>query len=601
MDIIQRENISVLHKKIPWVIIVFFIFYASVVARLYYLQIIEYQYYDRLSTDIVLREDEIVARRGNIVDRNGIVIASDRLYHSVALVPQFIDNASQTIDSLAQVISIDQEKAIQKYKANHYLPPFLPREIIADADFETIAHLSEFIGNGLHFTEEDPLRGVVIRTMPIRYYLYPDYFAHVLGYMREIDKDHLGYLKESTYKELYSLGDLVGASGLERQYDVYLKGYDGVKAHVVDAKGREIVGLKDVDVIKKKLERPARDGYTLVTALDFYAQQSAADAMKGQKGAVVAMNPQTGEVLVLYSAPTFDGNRITKVIDKEYWKHINLDSDRFLFNRALQAMYPPASTYKPMVLAAGIDKGVIKPDRTKYACGGGVQFGNRFFKCWSKGHGIVDAVKSLAQSCDVFYYRVGMQLGVDGIAEYANVFGYGQKTGIDLPFEKSGLVPTKEWKQKRHKQAWVESETLSVAIGQSYDLATPLQSAVATALIANGGYHVVPQVAKEILSADGRQVIKKMTPMRSPTAMLHSEALEWAKKGMIEVVQGAGTARKLKQNPYRIAGKTGTAQVIGHDSRVKMTAHTENHALFNAFAPYDDPQIVVSVIVENGK
>ena len=230
-----------------------------------------------------------------------------------------------------------------------------------------------------------------------------------------------------------------------------------------------------------------------------------------------------------------------------------------------------------------------------------MQFGNRFFHCWKAGgHGSVTAISGLAQSCDVFFYKAGLLLGVDRLARYARIFGFGSLTGIDLPGEKPGLVPTTEWKQKYLHQPWQESETLSISIGQGYDLVTPLQNAVAVSMIANGGYKVTPHLGKALVDASHTTVKEISYPMQT-TELTGAKALDWVKKGMIEVVHGHGTAGALKGSPFKIAGKTGTAQVIGHQSKAKRTKSTENHALFIAFAPYDNPKIAVSVMVENGK
>ena len=292
---------------------------------------------------------------------------------------------------------------------------------------------------------------------------------------------------------------------------------------------------------------------------------------------------------------------LPKKIDKPYWQMLNLHLDKFLYDRAIQAMYPPGSTYKPVTLISGLKSGVVDPLKTHFNCGGGLQFGNRYFHCWNKGgHGSVGAVRSLGQSCDVFFYNVGIKAGVDTIAKYADILGMGRVTGIDIPFEKGGLVPSSAWKEKRYKQKWIESETLSIAIGQGYDLVTPLQNAKLAAMIANGGYEVTPHLGVEIRDRNGLVISKIEQPLKT-TELSGDEAVTWAQKGMIEVVHGAGTARKLQSSPYKIAGKTGTAQIIGHDSGKAKTKHTEDHGLFIAFAPYDDPKIAVSVIVENGR
>jgi penicillin-binding protein 2 len=369
----------------------------------------------------------------------------------------------------------------------------------------------------------------------------------------------------------------------------------------VDARGREVNQTEDLRILQKSATVDPLQGLVLKSTLDFKTQVLAAKLFENKKGALVAMDPRTGEIISLYSSPGFDANRITKNIDKKYLSHINLHEDKILFNRTIQAMYPPASTYKIVTLTAGIESGVIDPEKTSFNCSGGLRFGNRFFKCWrSGGHGRVNTIRALGQSCDVFFYQLGLLVGVDGLAKYAKMFGLNASTGIEIPFEKSGLIPSKEWKKKRYNQDWIESETLSIAIGQSYDLVTPLQNVVVASIVANGGYTIKPHLGKALLDAEGN-VVREIKHEKTATELVASKALEWVKKGMIEVVHGQGTAVRLKQSPFKIAGKTGTAQVISHGSKGIKGQSTEAHALFVAFAPYDDPKIAVSVIVEHGR
>lgn len=599
------ENTAALQGKLAFVTLIILAFFGVIAARLFYLQIVNGPKYLKLATETFVREEEVVARRGDILDRNGVKIADTRPYFEITLTPQYVDDRDLVIRNLVALLPGIRPENVAKRLADAYAEPrFMPVAVALDVPFDWAAKLRERLMPEYGPDSSVDLNGVELRVTPIRRYLYPELFAHVLGYLREVDQAGLDKLA-GDYPGYYSRGDLIGAAGVEKSYDLELKGRDGVNGRVVDARGREAARIEDVKVLQQAGTIVPVAGYHLRTTLDFGAQEAARasfvdkDGVVLKKGAVVALDPRNGEVIALYSSPTFDANRVMKNSDPAYWKKINLDEDKYLFNRAVQAMYPPASTYKPIGVAAGLATGAIDPIETKFTCRGGMSFSNRFFKCWHAGHGTLDVVHGLAQSCDVFFYNVGLKVGVDGLAKYAGILGFGFPTGIDIPFERPGLVPTKAWKKKRYGQDWIDSETLSVSIGQSYNLATPLQLAKMAAMIANGGYSVTPHVGQAVLNPDG-SLYRAVEWPKVPTEIADSEAVEWAKKGMIEVVHGAGTARRLQASPYKIAGKTGTAQVIGHESKARRTKDTVNHGLFIGFAPYDDPKIAVSVIVENG-
>lgn len=600
MALFKEHSVTFLHRKIPWIIILVSVVFLIVAGRLYYLQVLQGQHYNDLATEIFIREEELVAKRGNIVDRFGKVIADSRAYFEITITPQYVSNGKKVIRDIVEILPEISADDIQKELSNaRYEPKFKPVSVVKDVPYELVAKLQEYLAPVYDENSPYDLSGVSVRYIPMRRYIYPHLFSHSLGYLKEIDKPGLKKAKKK-YPGLFSLGDLTGAAGVERTYDVALKGLDGVWGRVVDARGREIQTKGDLQLLRQQVSNDPISGYTLRTSLDFRAQKVAQDALTGKHGAVVAMDPNTGEVIALYSSPGFDANRLGKIVDKKYWAKINLDEDKYLFNRATQAMYPPASTYKVVALSAGINTGKIDPQKTYFTCRGGMSFGNRFFKCWNKGgHGRVNAVRALAQSCDVYFYRLGLMLGVDGLAKYARIFGLGQKTGIDIPYETSGLVPTQKWKETYRKEKWMESETLSVAIGQSYNLTTPIQNAVVASMVANGGYRVRPHIGLEVLDHQGT-VIKKIPVKKEKTMLAGTDALKWVQKGMIEVIHGAGTAKRLRRSPYKIAGKTGTAQVVGHDSKVRGKKAVA-HALFISYAPYYDPKIAVAVMVEHGR
>lgn len=600
MSLREEPKLASLQSRLNFLYLIVIGFVSILIGRLYYLQIKMGEKYSKLATEIVVREEQVYAKRGNITDRNGKVLASSRSYFEVTITPQYLKKKKFVIKTLAGILNLTEKEINKKLKKAIYQPRFMPVVIAEDLDYDQVAKLNELLSPIYDDKSAVQLEAVSLRAYPIREYLYPEPFSHALGYLTEVSKEKLKKY-EKLYPGVYSRGDLTGASGLERAYDVELKGQDGQIARIVDARGREMDAFDDLLVIKQKATISPVSGYVLKTTLDFDAQLAAQKALGERKGAVVAIDPNTGEVLTLISTPGFDANRILKNVDKKYWQHINLHEDKILFNRAVQAMYPPASTYKPLALVAAIEEKAIDPETTKFSCHGGLHYAGRYFKCWRRGgHGTLSAVHGLSQSCDVYFYQIGKRLGVDGLAKYAKIFGYGEKTGIEIPYEKSGLVPTKAWKKRRYNQEWFDSETLSVSIGQSYNLVTPLQMAKMVSLIANDGYYITPHLGKEILDRNGK-VFKKISYPKKPSSLKGAKSLEWARKGMIEVVHGYGTAKRLRKSPYKIAGKTGTAQVIGHDSGRRKTKNTQDHGLFIAFAPYDNPKIAVAVIVENGR
>ncbi|MBI2339484.1 MAG: penicillin-binding protein 2 [Deltaproteobacteria bacterium] len=593
----REEDVSSLQNKISIVLIVVSAFILIVLVRLFYLQVMKGKEYQTLSEQISVREEELRARRGLILDRNGKVLADNRPYFEIDIIPQDLRNRVETIESLTRLIPLPAEEIEQKLENARGEPPFLPVVLVPDAPYEWVAKIREYQRPEYDAEATYYLEGVEVRASPLRVYLYPELFSHVLGYLKEIDKKTLEAFREK-YPDRYSRGDLMGASGVEGAYDLDLRGEDGMKARVVDARGTEIRGSAEIDLLREQASFAPVDGNHLVTTLDYDAQTAAASFFEGKRGAVVALDPNTGELLVLFSSPGYNGNRITKKIDKPYWQKINLDPDKYLYNRAIQAAYPPGSIYKIVTAMAGLASGKVTP-QTTFGCGGGLQFGNRFFKCWNKGgHGAVSLLRGIAQSCDVYFYNMGLKAGVDGLSQQARLFGLGQKTGIEIAFEQPGLIPSSEWKMRRYNQPWIDSETLSIAIGQGYDLLTPLQASVMVGMLANGGRPLKPHLGKAVLNPARERVREIRAEPGSP--VLPPENLKLVQQGVIDVVHGAGTATRLAASPYKIAGKTGTAQVIGHDTGIVASGRTLPHGWFVAYAPYDDPKIAVAVIVENG-
>ncbi|MEP7028932.1 MAG: penicillin-binding protein 2, partial [Candidatus Eisenbacteria bacterium] len=426
------------------------------------------------------------------------------------------------------------------------------------------------------------LPNVEVVVSPRRFYPLGLAAAHILGYAGEINDAELETRKDKGYR----IGDLIGRSGLERSYEEALRGKDGHQYVVVNALGRRVGTLEDIPPV------PPRPGEDLKLALDLDVQQALEGAMANvARGAAVAIDPRTGGILAMVSRPSFDPNEFARGLSRARWQEFMTDDAYPLLNRAIQAAYPPGSTYKVVTSLAGLEENAIDPTtHFPVSCTGGYRYGNRYYKCWNhSGHGSLALTAALAQSCDVYYYQLGLRVGVDGLALWAQKMGLGAKTGIDLPQERSGLIPTSRYYDKRRGAGkWSRGVTLNLAIGQGEDLLTPLQLAMIPATVASRGRVARPHVVEQILdpvTGQGRAV----SPPPKTALVLPAETWDALSAAMEQVVAG-GTGGAARVPGVRVGGKTGTAQ----------TSSGQDHALFICYAPIDDPQIAIAVVVEHG-
>lgn len=562
-----------LSSKFKWCTLVLVITMTVLLIRLWDLQIMRGSEMRKLSEQNRIRVKKIPAPRGIIYDRTGKVLADTRPSFNIYLTPEDIKDFSQSVDGLARLLNWDREDVIEKMKAASGMPPSFPIKIKSDIPMDEVARVE---------AHRVYIPGVSIQIEPKRNYPYGASLAHVLGYVSEISDEELKNKKK--HKD-YSPGDYIGKYGLERSYENELRGVDGEKRVEVDAIGREVRTLDIIDPIP---------GHSLHLNLDLELQLTADKALETRKGAAVAVNPKTGGVLVLASRPGFDPNKFASGIIKQDWQKIALDKAHPLQNRAIQGGYPPGSTFKVLVAMKALDLGVIN-ERTTFGCGGGFAYGNRVFKCWKKGgHGSVAVHRAIVESCDVFFYNVGLRVGVDRIHELADIVGLGRVTGIDLPNEQKGLIPSTEWKKKRYNQPWYEGETVSVSIGQGAVWLTPVQLAQLSAFVANDGKNFKPQIVNRIVSTEGK-VVKTFEPVVNADPKLKKGVVQIVKDGMRGVVnEPGGTAGRSKLQNVAMSGKTGTAQA--GSEKVKLG----DHAWFIAYAPAEDASIAMAVLVEHG-
>ncbi|MEO0250471.1 MAG: penicillin-binding protein 2, partial [candidate division WOR-3 bacterium] len=502
----------------------------------------------------------------------GKVVADTRPSFNLYVIREDIRDFNETVDGLARLLSLDREEIITKLKEARDYPSSFPVKIESDLNMDQVAKVE---ANKFY------LPGVTIQIEPKRNYPYGIMLAHVLGYVSEVSGEEL---KSKEYKE-YAPGDYVGKFGLEKQYENYLRGIDGAQRVEVDATGREVRVLDTREPIA---------GNSLYLNIDMDLQMAVEKAFEGKKGGCVVSDPKTGGVLALVSRPAFDPNKLSAGATKEYWAKIALDKLHPLQNRATQGRFPPGSTFKLVPAMMALDKGTIN-ERTSFSCSGGFVFGNRTFKCWKKGgHGSVAVYKGIVESCDVFFYNVGLKLGVDAIHEMSKTIGLTKMTGIDLPGEKAGLVPSTEWKQKTLGEKWYEGETVSVSIGQGAVWLTPIQLMQLAAFVANEGITFKPQIVNRIVSPQGK-ALKTFEPVISVNANTSKAAIKLVRDAMRGVVnEPGGTAYASRLQDVHMSGKTGTAQ------STSAGIGKGDHAWFVAFAPHEDPRLAMAVLVEHG-
>lgn len=552
--------------------------------RLFELQVLQGGYFREMSENNRIKVRILPAIRGQILDRNGFSIASTRPAFRLLLIPEDIHNKADVLQKLATILKKDPKELEERYERYERQPPFLPRIIERDLSWET------FVKTKAHLND---MPGVELEVATVRHYPYGELFGHVTGYIGEISKGQL----EKNPKGIYRMGDMTGKTGLETSYETELRGRNGQRLLEVDALGRpkSILG-EETPVV----------GNTLVTSLDIPTQMAGYLAFGPNKGAAVAIDPETGEVLALISKPSYDPNLFAVGIDRATWASLANGPGKPLINKAVTGVYPPASTFKAAVALAGLESGKIGPN-SRISCGGSFWFGGRTFRCWKKGgHGGLNVVQALEQSCDVFFYSVGNWVGIDRIATYAKMLGLGMATGIDLPGERTGTIPSTAWKKRVLKVKWYPGETISCAIGQGYVTVTPLQLALFTSGLAHGQRIIAPRIGKTVRNPDtGAQIQTDDPPVRELT--LSPKNLSLVQEGLLAVVEGPrGTGKRAKIQNLRVAGKTGTAQVVklstfkGY-SPSALPERYRDHAWFIAYAPYEHPKIAVAVLVEHGE
>ncbi len=533
--------------------------------RLWQLQILQGPEYRKISESNRLRVIGVPAPRGIIFDRNGIPLVKNTPYFCASLIPGEFDE--RLIPALAKLLGMpeaDLEEKITKKEEG----PFSPVKLKEGLSFKDVSYIE---------ARRSDFPGLMVEIEVSRGYILGNTGAHLIGYLGKMTP---AQSKDPQFRDVPPEA-FIGQWGVEKLYDQTLRGTAGQRIIEVDALGREIRLLQG---------KPPVRGTDLTLSIDIALQKEAEKAFEGRTGALVALQPETGEILGYVSSPSFDPNRFAKGITRDEWQSLSSDKSLPMLNRAIQSQYPPGSTFKIIMAIAGLEEGVIN-ESTKVDCRGGISFGRWHFGCWRKGgHGTISLHRALVESCDVYFYEVGKRLGIDKIYEYATRFGLGKATGIPLGAERRGLIPNTKWKMETRKAQWFLGETFVNSIGQGYVSTTPVQMAAMMAAVANGGNVYRPSL------------LKGTKPQLVMNAGVKAETLETVKSALMGVVnEPSGTGWVAKSGVTTIGGKTGTAQVVGlrKDSKY-LSEKFRDHAWFVAFAPVEKPQVALSVLVEHG-
>jgi len=581
----DEEDSELIRKKVKFYAFIIVILFLCLLTRTWYMQILQEESFSKLSKSNQVRLVSLPSYRGVIKDRNGETLVTVRPSFNLYITPEDAKDIDGTLSRLGTLIEFDINSVKEKIRKSQ---PFKNVPIKVDISRKEVAQVEE---NNMKFP------GVHISVEPMRNYIHKDLAAHVLGYLGEISKEKLAGMKDSDY----SMGDLMGKDGLESIFESELRGKKGYKEIEVDVSGRELKTLRSL---------LPKSGNQLTLTLDLRIQKVLEELMTGTSekpinGTAILMNVKTGEVIAVASKPSFDPNLFAAGISRKDWRDLVTGSEHPLQNKVIDGQYPPGSTYKIVTALAALEEKVVSHD-DKIFCPGYFKLGKRRYRCWKKrGHGAMNIYDALVQSCDVFFYTVGHKLGIDRIAKYANLLGLGNSTGVNLIGEKRGLIPTSAWKLRARKEKWLAGETISASIGQGYNLVTPIQQVSMMATVAMDGLPVLPHFVKSVENHEGK-VLKRFPPKSGKQILFKKKNMNLIKEALLGVVNDLrGTGKRARVKDVEVAGKTGTAQVVGmkkgeQPKDEEIPYIFKDHAWFVSFAPFKDPEIAAAVIIEHG-
>jgi len=580
----RAESVSSQKQYIP-IYAVMLLLMMIYLVRLWHLQVLQGDSYRFQSENNRIRIEDIAAPRGIIFDRNGVPIVENRPAYNLVIIREYITDLDMTIRELARLCERGPDEFFSIIEANKATPKFVPIRLVSDMDRDCLARIE---------AQRVRLPGVVIQLDPKREYKWNGTAAHIIGYLSEITEAEL---KGEKYLGYYS-GEDIGRVGIESSFEKYLHGSRGGRQLEVDAVGRRVRLLEEHLPIA---------GHNLWLTLDMDLQKTVESLLDDKTGAIVAVDPTDGAVLAFACSPSFDQEKFIRGLSKDEWFALSKDPRHPLLNRGCGAGYPPGSTYKPFVALAALHEGVISSSST-FTCPGYLEFADHMYRCWKEhGHGSLSVERAIIESCDVFFYQTGLKLGVDRLAQNVAMFGLGERTGIGLQGEHPGLVPTSWWKKQATGIPWQKGETISISIGQGFDLVTPLQMALGYAAIANNGKLWEPYVVKRIEGGSSNEIdeIKPRLKRKIPIEQCWFDLVKKALSGVVEDPRGTG--HLIRDPVVHIAGKTGTAQVVqvaqGANRKLleKLTKSKDrDHAWFVGYAPASDPRICVAALIEHG-
>jgi penicillin-binding protein 2 len=567
-----------LRRTITRTVLIVLCLFGVLLFRFWYLQLLQGAEMQQRSEHNRIRLQDLPPWRGMILDGRGQVLVANRPSYELVAVLEDVSDIPLLARRLGRLLDLNPRSLITQLQ-NGKKAGLHQVRIRGDLSWEEMSRVESF---------QPELPGVLIQIQPKREYRHQDLACHLLGYLGEINE---AQMKSPKYRD-YKMGDYLGKCGVEVAWEKYLRGKRGYRRIEVDAYGREFGQLDSV------FPSP---GANVVLTLDTRMQQEAEACLEGRVGAIVALDPRTGKVLAMASSPTFSPEAFERGLTVKEWQKINHDKNHPLENRAIKGQYPPGSTFKIVMAVAGLEEKVITP-KTVFNCTGSMLSGNHVFHCWHKaGHGGVNLHRALVQSCDIYFYEVGLRLGIDRIAKWSRRFGLGAATGLDLDKEMPGLVASSAWKQARFHRPWRQGDTFSVSIGQGYNLATPLQMARVAAAIANGGIVYKPYLVEKVESPAG-DILYQAKPTVQHRLGASPATLNLVRQALVDVVNN-GTGKAARLSRIQVAGKTGTSQVVAIDRdnpKKRRNRRDEDHAWFVAYAPAEDPRVAVAVLVEHG-
>ncbi len=575
-----KDNLLNFFKNRINLAIAFLILFCVILfARLFYLQVIKYQYFSGLSDSNRIRVARVPAERGFILDRKGTILVRNAPAYELRIVKEDTKDLDALLNSIKAIYDFDINKAKRDIKRSYFYEPTV---ILQGLTFEHIAYFME---------HSSDFAGLEIDLQSVRSYPDGKSLSHLIGYMGEVTESDVG--ENSPYK----MGDAIGKSGIEKFYEKYLRGTNGARQVEVDTFGRVYEILK---------EKPAISGNNVVLTIDYDLQKYIADKYNDKRIAISVLDINDNSLLAMYSAPTYDLNAFTPFIKEDEWASLIKNPTKPLLNRNIEGTYPPGSVYKIIMALAGLKENVITPE-TVFRCSGSYRLNKNFsYNCWRKwGHGDVNLRKALATSCDVYFYNLGRLLEIDKIQEYSNFFSLGTHTNIDLPNESDGFFPSRDWKQRTRGEGWFPGETIITSIGQGFMTTTPLQIGVMMSGVFNGGKIYKPKIADRIESHNGKEVLK-IEPKVLRQMDIPEDIKDVIMDGLIDsVYKKGGTSTRARVKNITIGGKTGTAQVVSLKKTEDMKdseipEHWKDHSWFTGVFPAEKPKYVIVVLVEHG-